>query len=364
MVWSMVFCMRNVPLKMPDPRAVSPSSYLYPEEPGVAAVDKTRSLPTKSGRVDRGGGQREREKRRRQRKGGSLGERSSRGGGGGRGTPDTDLDCHEEEEDEEEESQVISHRGQKSEDKDNGKCTQSLPKNVLRNSDRQEEVVATVPEVRHSRVKQRSKQLRSRTTQSERREEIEELDIHIPHSDSKTQEKVGGREGGRRKREGQREKERERKAEMKVKTRAAGPVVEDSGPEKRDRPPEKERERAPFSFLMPLQDGDAELSNAESGASGASGASFSDQVSVSAASVSGSTAGAPPGWGEPRELRGDPGSTQSWCPATHASHNPGPWRSTQSRGATYAGPGPWIKPSQQKLTQVLVGHRLRGGLDL
>ncbi|XP_038863716.1 splicing regulatory glutamine/lysine-rich protein 1-like [Salvelinus namaycush] len=341
-----------------DPRAVSPSSYLEPEEPGVAAVDKTHSLPTKSGRVDRGGGQREREKRRRQRKGGSLGGRSSRGGGGGRGTPDTDLDWPEEEEaeEEEEESQVISHRGQKSENKDNGKCSQSLPKNVLRNSDRQEEVVETVPEVKHSRVKQRSKQLRSRTTQSERRErveEIEELDVHILPSASKTQATVEGRERGRRKRDGQREKEKER--EREVKTKAAGP-------EKRDRPPEKERERAPFSFLMPLQDGDAELSNAESGASGASGASFSDQFSVSAASISGSTAGAPPGWGEPRELRGDPWRTQSWCRATHASHNPGPWRSTQSRGAT--GPGPWIKPSQQKLTQVLVGHRLRRGLDL
>ncbi|XP_045552479.1 membrane-associated guanylate kinase, WW and PDZ domain-containing protein 3 isoform X4 [Salmo salar] len=350
-----------------DPRAGSPSSYLYPEEPGVVAVDKTRSLPTKSGRVDRGGGQREREKRRRQRKGGSLGGRSSRGRGeGGRGTPDTDLDWPEEDEEdgeEEEESQVISHRGQKSESKDNGKYTQSLPKNVLRN--RQEEVVETVSEVRHSRVKQRSKQLRSRTTQSERRErveEIKELNIHILPSASKTQAKVGGREGGRRKRDGQREKEREREAEMDVKTRAAGPVVEDSGLEKRDRLPEKERERAPFSFLMPLQDGDAELSNAESGASGASGASFSDQVSVSAASISGSTAGAPPGWGEPRELRGNPWSTQSWCRATNASHNPGPWRSTPSRGATYA--GPWIKPSQQKLTQVLMGHRLRGGIDL
>lgn len=333
----------------------------------MVAVDKTRSLPTKSGRVDRGGGQREREKRRRQRKGGSLGGRSSRGRGeGGRGTPDTDLDWPEEDEEdgeEEEESQVISHRGQKSESKDNGKYTQSLPKNVLRN--RQEEVVETVSEVRHSRVKQRSKQLRSRTTQSERRErveEIKELNIHILPSASKTQAKVGGREGGRRKRDGQREKEREREAEMDVKTRAAGPVVEDSGLEKRDRLPEKERERAPFSFLMPLQDGDAELSNAESGASGASGASFSDQVSVSAASISGSTAGAPPGWGEPRELRGNPWSTQSWCRATNASHNPGPWRSTPSRGATYA--GPWIKPSQQKLTQVLMGHRLRGGIDL
>ncbi|XP_045065214.1 membrane-associated guanylate kinase, WW and PDZ domain-containing protein 2 [Coregonus clupeaformis] len=331
-----------------DPRSVSFSSSLYPEEPGVAAVD-THSLPRKSGRMDRGGGERGRVKTGRGKVVVWRG-RSSRGGG--RGTPDTDLDWSEEEE---EEGQVVSHRGQSLEDKDNGKRTQSLPKNrqveevEVEEEEEEEVVVETVEEVRHSKAKQSSKQQRSRAMQSKRRknrrergDETEELPIRNTGK--------GGREEGRR----EREREVERETEVKV---------EDSGP--------AERERAPLSFLMPLQDGDAELSNAESGASGASRASFSDQVSLSAASISGSTAGAPSGWGDPRDQRGDPWSTQSWRRANHASHTPGPWSRTQPQRATYTGSGPcpWIKPNQQKLSQVLVGHRLTGnrlreGLDL
>ncbi|KAK6304029.1 hypothetical protein J4Q44_G00264830 [Coregonus suidteri] len=300
--------------------------------------------------MDRGGGERGRVKTGRGKVVVWRG-RSSRGGG--RGTPDTDLDWSEEEE--EEEGQVVSHRGQSLEDKDNGKRTQSLPKNrqveevEVEEEEEEEVVVETVEEVRHSKAKQSSKQQRSRAMQSKRRknrrergDETEELPIRNTGE--------AGREEWRR----EREREVERETEVKV---------EDSGP--------AERERAPLSFLMPLQDGDAELSNAESGASGASRASFSDQVSLSAASISGSTAGAPSGWGDPRDQRGDPWSTQSWRRANHASHTPGPWSRTQPQRATYTGSGPcpWIKPNQQKLSQVLVGHRLTGnrlreGLDL
>ncbi|XP_038839304.1 membrane-associated guanylate kinase, WW and PDZ domain-containing protein 1-like [Salvelinus namaycush] len=276
-----------------DPRSVSFS--LYPEDAGVAAVDKTHSLPRKSERVDRGG--------ERQSKGGSLGGTRSRGGG----TPDTDLDWPEE-------GQVVSHRGQSLGDKDNGKRTQSLPKN------RQE----VEEEVRPSEAKQRSKQQRSREMQSkreknrrERGDETEELPIRNPGE--------GKREGGRRERE-------------------------DSGP----------AERALFSFLKPLQEGEAELSNAESGETGTGGDSFSDQVSLSAASIFGSTAQ------DPRDQRGNPWSTQSWLRANHASHTPGPWSSTQPQRATDN--SPWIKPDLQT-SQVLVGYRLTGnrlreGLDL
>ncbi|XP_070964676.1 membrane-associated guanylate kinase, WW and PDZ domain-containing protein 3-like [Oncorhynchus clarkii lewisi] len=284
-----------------DPRSVSFS--LYPEDAGVAAVDKTRSLPRKSERLDRGGGER-------QSKRGSLGGMRRRGGG----TPDTDLDWPEEE------GQVVSHRGESLGDKDNGKRTQSLPKN--RHEVEEEEV-------RPSESKQRSKQQRSREMQSkgkknrrDRGDETEELPI---------------RNTGEGKRE-ERRRERERETE-----------VEDSRP----------AERVPFSFLKPLQDGEAELSNAESGATSTSGDSFSDQVSMSAASIFGSTAQ------DPRDQRGDPWSTQSWLRANHASHTPGPWSSTQPQRATYN--SPWIKPDLQT-SQVLVGHRLTGnrlrGLDL
>ncbi|XP_045548785.1 membrane-associated guanylate kinase, WW and PDZ domain-containing protein 1 isoform X1 [Salmo salar] len=288
-----------------DPRSVSFS--LYPEDAGVAAVDKTRSLPRKSERVNRG--------EERQSKGGSLGGTRSRGGA--RDTPDTDLDWPEEE------GQVVSHRGQSLGDKDNGKRTQSLPKN-------RQEVEEEEEEVRPSEAKQRSKQQRIREMQSKRKknrrergDETEEFPIR------NTSE--GKREGGRR--------ERERKTE-----------VEDSGP----------AERVPFSFLKPLQDGEAELSNAESGVTGTYGDSFSDQVSLSAASVFSSTAQ------DPRDQRGDPWSTQSWLRANHASHTPGPWSSTQPQRATYN--SLWIKPDLQ-MSQVLVGHRLtgnrlRGCLDL
>ncbi|XP_052337260.1 uncharacterized protein LOC118382142 isoform X2 [Oncorhynchus keta] len=286
-----------------DPRSVSFS--LYPEDEGVAAVDKTRSLPRRSERLDRGGGKR-------QSKGGSLGGMRSRGGG----TPDTDLDWPEEE------GQVVSHRGESLGDKDNGKRTQSLPKN-------RQEVEEEEEEVRPSESKQRSKQQRSREMQSkgmnnrrERADETEELPIR----------NTGEGKGEERRRERERETE-----------------VEDSRP----------AERVPFSFLKPLQDGEAELSNAESGATGTSGDSFSDQVSLSAASIFGSTAQ------DPRDQRGDPWSTQSWLRANHASHTPGPWSSTQPQRATDN--SPWIKPDLQ-MSQVLVGHRLTGnrlrGLDL
>nr|XP_029499308.1 uncharacterized protein LOC115114987 [Oncorhynchus nerka] len=236
----------------------------------------------------------------------------SRGGG----TPDTDLDWPEEE------GQVVSHRGESLGDKDNGKRTQSLLKN------RQE--VEEEEEVRPSESKQRSKQQRSREIQSkgkknrrERGDETEELPI---------------RNTGDGTREERRRRERERETE-----------VEDSRP----------AERVPFSFLKPLQDGEAELSNAESGATGTSGDSFSDQDSLSAASIFGSTAQ------DPRDQRGDPWSTQSWLRANHPSHTPGPWSSTQPQRATDN--SPWIKPDLQT-SQVLVGHRLTGnrlrGLDL
>uniref|UniRef100_A0A6Q2ZEL0 MAGI family member, X-linked a n=1 Tax=Esox lucius TaxID=8010 RepID=A0A6Q2ZEL0_ESOLU len=293
-----------------DPMAVSPTSSPDREEPGVTALDKTRSLPSKGGKVDSGGGGGERKGR--QGEGGSLGGGRGRGGGGREGgTPDTDLDWPEEET-----SQLVSHRGQSSGAKDNRKQTQSLLENTVRSQDRQGE------EIGKSRAKQRSKTQRSR----ERRQSVDRLEEREVQgsllSDSKTQARLVGRGGGR------------------------------SGEHREAADSAPDVEKAPFSFLMPLQDGDSELSDTDSSGH-----------SVSAASLCGPASGASPGWKDPRDQREDPWSTQAW---QHVSCTSASWSSTQPRGVIHnpRGPGPWIKPSQQKLSQVLAVPRMRAGLDL
>lgn len=82
-------------------------------------------------------------------------------------------------------------------------------------------------------------------------------------------------------------------------------------------------QRSAFSFLRPLEAGEGGGHVSDDGS-----ASSPSEVSLSAASI------ATAGWGE------------DWGAAS-------PWQ--QGRG-----PGPWVKPSSQRLTQVLVGHRLRG----
>ncbi|XP_038578557.1 membrane-associated guanylate kinase, WW and PDZ domain-containing protein 1-like isoform X2 [Micropterus salmoides] len=83
-------------------------------------------------------------------------------------------------------------------------------------------------------------------------------------------------------------------------------------------------QRAAFSFLMPHSSDDQRLSDSESAAS------FSE-VSLSAASI------ATAGWREDSDWR----------------RGESPWQQGKA-------PGPWLKPSPQKLTQVLTGSRLRG----
>uniref|UniRef100_A0A3Q3S5T7 MAGI family member, X-linked a n=1 Tax=Mastacembelus armatus TaxID=205130 RepID=A0A3Q3S5T7_9TELE len=78
-------------------------------------------------------------------------------------------------------------------------------------------------------------------------------------------------------------------------------------------------QRSAFSFLMPMNDDDSE-----------SAASFSE-VSESAASI------ATTGWREDSD-----------------------WMTAQSSWQQGKAPGPWLKPSPQKLTQVLIGSRLSG----
>lgn len=79
-----------------------------------------------------------------------------------------------------------------------------------------------------------------------------------------------------------------------------------------------------FSFLRPTDDEHQRLSDSESAAS------FSE-VSLSAASI------ATAGWREDSD-----------------------WRRAESPQEQRKAPGPWLKPSPQKLTQVLIGSRLSG----
>ncbi|XP_008291292.1 membrane-associated guanylate kinase, WW and PDZ domain-containing protein 1 [Stegastes partitus] len=81
-------------------------------------------------------------------------------------------------------------------------------------------------------------------------------------------------------------------------------------------------QKAAFSFLMPMDGDDERPSDSESAAS------FSE-VSLSAASI------ATGGWRED-------------------------WRRAESAWRQGNAPGPWLKPSPQRLTQVLSGSRLRG----
>lgn len=93
-------------------------------------------------------------------------------------------------------------------------------------------------------------------------------------------------------------------------------------------------QKVAFSFLMPMDDDEHQrLSDSESAAS------FSE-VSLSAASI----------------------TTVGWRNDSH-------WRRAESPWQRGNAPGPWLKPSPQRLTQVLTGSRrtgweLAGGLSL
>ncbi|XP_022619622.1 PDZ domain-containing protein MAGIX [Seriola dumerili] len=89
-------------------------------------------------------------------------------------------------------------------------------------------------------------------------------------------------------------------------------------------------QRAVFSFLMPMDDDDDERQHQSDSESAAS----YSEVSLSAASI------ATTGWRE-----------ESF------------WRRGESPGRQGNTPGPWLKPSPQRLTQVLIGSRL-GGREL
>lgn len=171
--------------------------------------------------------------------------------------------------------------------------------------------------VRLKRDKQREEERRSRslprndarsqdTFQPEEQMEIEESEGRTRERRSKTKSRRREREAGR----AEEEEERDIRAARHAMHSGSSSVVQ----------------RAAFSFLMPMDDSER-LSDSES-------ASSFSEVSLSAASI------ATAGWREDCD-----------------------WRKVDSLWQQGNVPGPWLKPSPQRLTQVLTGSR-RSGQDL
>lgn len=87
-------------------------------------------------------------------------------------------------------------------------------------------------------------------------------------------------------------------------------------------------QRSAFSFLRPMADDDDDDGEDNEHVSDNESPSSFSEVSLSAASIA--TVGWRDDWGAPS-----------------------PWKQGK-------GPGPWLKPSSQRLTEVLIGHRLSG----
>ncbi|XP_042265213.1 membrane-associated guanylate kinase, WW and PDZ domain-containing protein 3 isoform X4 [Thunnus maccoyii] len=288
-----------VPDYGPEEGALSPSSSSRIEEQDVDTVTMT----TASLSPQRGGGSTKGEggggEKRRMRREGETKRRTGGGGGGGLVPPDLDLDVVEEEareeerrreeEEEEEErrrrkeeeqkrkmrSQTVRHKDTRDHQREQGRRTRSLPRNVARSWD--------TPATQEGEESGGAKQQRRRRSEMKsrrrvREEEEEEGDVTTTHHTEHSGSSAGA-------------------------------------------------QRSAFSFLMPMDD-DERLSDNESAAS------FSE-VSLSAASI------ATAGW------RGE----SDWTRAQLSRHQGG-------------SPGPWLEPSPQRLTRVLIGSRLSGrGLE-
>lgn len=129
-------------------------------------------------------------------------------------------------------------------------------------------------------------------------------------------EESGGRKRERRSETKSRRREREASREEEERDISGARHAKHSGSSSAG-------QRAAFSFLMPMDD-DKHLSDSESAAS------FSE-VSLSAASI----------------------ATVEWREDSHWRRVESPWRQGNA-------PGPWLKPSPKRLTQVLIGSRLSG----
>lgn len=236
------------------------------------------------------------------------------GGGGGLGPPDLDLDVVEVEAQEEEQRRREDEERRRREERK-----------------REEE------ERRREEERQWQEEERRRRSQTVRQKEKRD-DQREQGRRSRSLPRVSARSWDMLVPEVEVEEERRRMSETKSRRR---PTEADREGEKRGEGGERRKvrdvsttrhakhsgssapaQRAAFSFLMPMDEDDERqhLSDSESAAS------FSE-VSLSAASI------ATAGWRDDSD-----------------------WR----RGEQGKAPGPWLKPSPQKLTRVLIGSRLNG----
>ncbi|KAM4610317.1 membrane-associated guanylate kinase, WW and PDZ domain-containing protein 3 [Polymixia lowei] len=320
-----------VPDYDPEDGALSPSSSSSSPHTEKQHVDPV-TMTTASARGQRGGG-------------GEGGGERRRGGGrqknrGGRGAPDLDLDLVEEEAQEEVQSrggqawrsQTARPKENQDSQRDQGTKSKNLPRNAAPTWDRElQEEGWREEEEKSEGVRERKKKRERRKTQSDKRrtERAREETQHSPFSKRETQEWREREE--ERRREGERGGERRRRRDEIDEVESDPRRAMHSGTSA-----SASNQKASFSFLMPLDDG-----NNNHPYDRESVVSFSD-VSLSAASIATGEAGL--GWREDSD-----------------------WRSAELQHGN--SPGPWLEPSPQKLTQVLIGSRLRrremaGGLSL
>ncbi|XP_044067183.1 membrane-associated guanylate kinase, WW and PDZ domain-containing protein 3 isoform X2 [Siniperca chuatsi] len=287
-----------VPDYGPEEGALSPSSSSHTEERDVDTVTMTTASLSqqRGGGGGTGGGEGGGEKRRTRREGETK-RRPGGGGGGGLGPPDLDLDLVEEEAREEEEER------RRREEEERRRRSQTVRQKEKRDDQRQQG--------RRSRSLPRTSARFWDTLQLEERVEVEEPGGGVKERRrSETKSRRRATEAGREQNErGEGRGERDNSTTRHAKHSGSSAVPQG----------------AAFSFLMPMDEDDERqrLSDSESAAS------FSE-VSLSAASI------ATAGWREDSDWRAE-----------------SPWHLGNA-------PGPWLKPSPQKLTQVLTGSRLSG----
>uniref|UniRef100_A0A3P8U8L1 MAGI family member, X-linked a n=1 Tax=Amphiprion percula TaxID=161767 RepID=A0A3P8U8L1_AMPPE len=295
-----------VPDYGPEEGALSPSSSSHTEEQDVDTVTMTTASLNRQPGGGEGG---ERRTRRKRREGETKQKTESGGGEGGFGPPDLDLDLVEEEAREEEE-----RRTRREEEEERRKRKEEENERRWRKEEEEER--------RRRKEEEEERRRRSQTVRQKKRDDQREQGRRsrsLPRNgarswDSAPEEWVEEYGGG-----GEEEERRRRRSE----TKSQRGEERDDGAARHAKHAGSSAaaQKAAFSFLMPMDD-DEQPSDSESAAS------FSE-VSQSAASI------ATGGWRE------------EWGRAESA------WRQGNA-------PGPWLKPSPQRLTQVLSGSRLRG----
>ncbi|XP_023281771.1 PDZ domain-containing protein MAGIX [Seriola lalandi dorsalis] len=289
-----------VPDYGPEEGALSPSPSSHTEEQDVDTITMTTASLSQQKRGGGGTGGGEGGGERRRRREGETKRRTGGGrGGGGLGPPDLDLDLEEERKRQEEEAKNESRRREEEEERRRRRSQT----------------------VRHKKRDDQREQ--GRKSRSLPRNGAQSWDTSLPEEGV---EEFGARERRRSETKSRRkEKEATRKEEEEREDRddSATSHAKHSGST-------GAAQRAVFSFLMPMDDDDDERQHQSDSES----ATSYSEVSLSAASI------ATTGWRE-----------ESF------------WRRGESPGRQGNTPGPWLKPSPQRLTQVLIGSRL-GGREL